>query len=142
MTRFAVVMAVLFLAVPVVAQTPPAPSSGAPAAPAPPPPPPPPPDSWLPRGNVDLTGLDKISTRISTISGKVGQAMSFGTLSVTVRSCIVRGPDQPADQAAFLDVTDSRNPGFSFHGWMLLSAPADSVIEHPVYDLRLAACRP
>jgi hypothetical protein len=71
----------------------------------------------------------------------VGQPISFGTLSVTVRSCIVRGPDQPADQAAFLDVTDSRNAAFAFHGWMMLSAPGVSVIEHPVYDLRLAGCR-
>ena len=67
--------------------------------------------------------------------------MTFGTLQVTVRSCMVRGPDQPADQAAYLDVTDSRDPKFAFHGWMLMSSPGVSVIEHPVYDLRLAACR-
>lgn len=115
----------------------PPPATTAPASPAPPPPAP---DTWLPRPGVDLTGLDKITTRLTPLSGRVGQPITFGTLVVTVRSCIVRGPDQPADQAAFLDITDRRDPAFSFHGWMLLSSPGVSVVEHPVYDVRLKAC--
>ncbi len=125
----------LLIATPVFAQAPPSVAPPAPVNPAPV-------ETWLPRANVDLTGLDKITARASPLSGKVGQPMTFGTLLVTVRSCIVRGPDQPADQMAFLDVTDSRDPGFSFHGWMVLSSPGVSVIEHPVYDVRLAGCRP
>ena len=116
----------LLLAWPAFAQAPPAAPTG---------------EVWLPRPGVELTGLDKITARSSPVAGKIGQPMKFGTLSVTVRSCIVRGPDQPADQAAFLDVTDSRDPSFGFHGWMLLSSPGVSVVEHPVYDLRLAGCR-
>ena len=115
------------------AQTPP--PVPAPAAP------PPPAETWLARPNADLAALDKITARVSPLTGHVGQPMHFGTLSVTVRSCIVRGPDQPADQAAFIDVTDSRDASFSFHGWMLLSAPGVSVLEHPVYDIRLTGCR-
>ncbi len=99
------------------------------------------PETWLPRSTVDLTGLDKITTRLTPVSGAVGKKLTFGTLVVTVRACVVRGADQPADQAAYLDVTDARDPNFAFHGWMLLSSPGVSVIEHPVYDLRLAACR-
>ena len=99
------------------------------------------PEMWVARPNVELTGLDKITTRLTTVAGAVGKPMSFGTLQVTVRSCVVRGADQPADQAAYLDVTDSRDAKFAFHGWMLMSSPGVSVIEHPVYDLRLAACR-
>jgi hypothetical protein len=98
------------------------------------------PETWLPRTGVELIGLDKITTRVTPISGKVGQKLSFGTLEVVVRTCVVRGPDQPADQAAFLDVTDGRDPAFAFHGWMMLSSPGVSVVEHPVYDLRLKAC--
>jgi hypothetical protein len=107
-----------------------------------PPAPPPPVESWVARAGVELAALDKITARVSPLAGRVGQPMHFGTLTVTVRSCIVRGPDQPADQAAFLDVTDSREANFSFHGWMLLSAPGVSVLEHPVYDIRLTGCRP
>ncbi len=99
------------------------------------------PETWVARPNVDLTGLDKITTRLTPVSGAVGRPLTFGTLQVTVRSCVVRGADQPADQAAYLDVTDSRDAKFAFHGWMLLSSPGVSVIEHPVYDLRLVACR-
>jgi hypothetical protein len=138
-------LALALLATPALAQAPAPAVAPAPAdatTPAAPPAPPSPPDSWLPRGGVELTGLDKITARLSPLMGRVGQPMNFGTLTVTVRSCIVRGPDQPADQAAFLDVSDSRIPNFAFHGWMLLSDPAVSVIEHPVYDLRLIGCRP
>ena len=90
---------------------------------------------------IELAGLDKVTTRLTTLTGRVGQPITFGTLSISVRSCIVRGPDQPADQAAFLDITDSRDPNFAFHGWMILSDPAVAVIEHPVYDIRLIGCR-
>ena len=46
----------------------------------------------------------------------------------------------PADAAAFLDITDS-NPGMpGFHGWMLADEPAVSMLQHPVYDVRLAGC--
>lgn len=98
------------------------------------------PETWLPRGNVDLVGLDKITARLTAVSGKIAQKLTYGTLEIVVRSCMVRGPDQPADQAAFLDVTDSRDTKFAFHGWMLMSSPGVSVIEHPVYDLRLKGC--
>jgi hypothetical protein len=129
-------LAALVLALAVMAQAP------APAPTAPPPSSTPAqyPETWLPRQGVELTGLDKITARMTPVVGKVGQKLSFGTLEVVVRSCVVRGPDQPADQAAFLDVTDSRDAKFGFHGWMLLSSPGVSVIEHPVYDLRLKAC--
>jgi hypothetical protein len=86
--------------------------------------------------------LDKVTARVSALTGRVGQSVSFGSLTVAVRSCIVRGPDQPADQAAYLDITDSRDPNLNFHGWMLLSSPGLSMLEHPIYDIRLAACRP
>jgi len=130
-------LAFVLLAAPVVAQTPPP----APAAPAAPAAPPAPPDTWLPRPGVELAGLDKITARVTPLIGRVGQTLSFGTLSVAVRNCLVRGPDQPADQAVYLDITDSRDTGISFHGWMLLSAPSLSMLEHPVYDIRLIGCR-
>ncbi len=143
MKRLAVLL--VLVAWPALAQTPPTttppalPPAGSPAVP---PPPAPAPDSWVPRGNFELAGLDKITARVSPVTGHVGQAVSFGTLTITVRSCLIRGPDQPADQAAYLDITDSRDANLAFHGWMLLSSPGLSMLEHPVYDIRLTACRP
>lgn len=111
-------------------------------------PPPPPstrstsskPDIWLPRPAADLMGLDKITARLTALSVKVGETVAFGTLKITLRACNVRPPDVPADQAAFLDITDTRDPGFSFHRWVLTSDPAVTVVEHPVYDVRLVGC--
>ena len=102
---------------------------------------PPAPESWRPLGVAELVGLDKITARQTHFTVKVGDTASFGTLRITVKYCIVRGPDQIADQAAYLDIADARRADFGFHSWMLLSDPAVAVVEHPLYDVRLAACR-
>ncbi len=102
---------------------------------------PPPPDSWLARPVVELSVLDKVTARVTPLFGRVGETLHVGTLSIAVRSCLVRGPDQIADQAVFLDIADARNPDRSFHGWMLLSEPGLSMLTHPIYDIRLAGCR-
>lgn len=123
-----------------VAQTPPV--AAAPAQPTPDSPSPAqPPDPWLSRPNVQLSGLDKITTKLTPLTGKVGQPIRFGTLTIVVRNCVVHQPDLPNDQAAFLDITDAANPQLAFHGWMFVSAPSVSMLEHPIYDVRLIACR-
>lgn len=99
------------------------------------------PESWRPLGVAELAGLDKITARQIKFAVKVGDTASFGTLRITVKYCIVRGPDQPADQAAYLDIADARRADFGFHSWMLLSDPAVAVVEHPLYDVRLVGCR-
>jgi len=72
---------------------------------------------------------------------RVGQAVQYGTLSVTLRSCVVHPADQPADAAAFLDIVDSRPGGPGFHGWMFAAEPEVAMLEHPVYDIRFLGCR-
>ena len=128
MTRLSLLLALM--ASSALAQTPAPPPTSAPTL-----------DTWLPRPGVELTALDKITARATTLPGRVGQTLSFGSLSITVRACLVRGPDQPADQAAFLEIADSRDPDHRFRGWVLLSVPGVSMLEHPVYDVHLLACR-
>jgi hypothetical protein len=99
------------------------------------------PDAWLARAGVELAVLDKVTARVTPLTARVGQTVRVGTLSVAVRSCLVRGPDQIADQAVFLDISDARDPDRSFHGWMLMSVPGVSMLAHPIYDIRLAGCR-
>ena len=118
--------------------TPPAPAAQVPAAPATPGTPIP--GDWQARGTVDLTGLDKVTARTTALSGKVGTPIQFGSLTITVRSCVVRAADQPADAAAYVDIVD-RGSTPLFRGWMLVSQPAFGVVEHPVYDVRVAGCR-
>lgn len=98
-------------------------------------------EGWISKGGADLILLDKIRAQPADLQVKVGSAAQFGTLTVRVRSCFIRQPDQPADSAAFVEVTDTRGKGDVFRGWVLANTPAVSLMEHPVYDLRLAGCR-
>ena len=48
------------------------------------------------------------------------------------------------DAAAFLEMTDSRRAAGAqqvFRGWMFANAPGVSMLEHPVYDVRVLDCR-
>jgi hypothetical protein len=58
------------------------------------------PNVWLPRGGAVLQALDKVNARSATLTLKVGQSTQFQTLTITLRACRVRPPDQPADAAA------------------------------------------
>jgi hypothetical protein len=53
---------------------------------------------------------------------------------------MVHPTDQPADAAAFLAVTDSHPDSPGFNGWMLQDEPSVSMMEHPIYDLRVTGC--
>ena len=119
----------------VLAQAPAPPASAPPAAG------PSAPDAWLPRGSADLVLLDKLRAQPSTITLRTGQSATFGAITVTLRSCVTRPPDLPQNSAAFLEVADSRGTAPVFRGWVLSNTPAVGQLEHPVYDLRLVACR-
>ena len=129
---------------PPITQTPLAPIAPGTATPPtqPPPtqPPGPGPDIWLSRTVADVQALDKISARVQTLPVKVGQAVTFGSLTVTLRACMVRPPDQPQDSAALLEITDSHPEQPGFHGWMFASEPEVSMLESAVYDIRLNSC--
>ena len=100
-----------------------------------------PPEAWQPRTTAELALLDKVRAQASAAQVKVGQSATFGSLTIMVRSCAVRPPDMPADSAAFVEVTDSHEGAPGFRGWVLANTPSVSQLEHPLYDLRLVACR-
>jgi hypothetical protein len=102
--------------------------------------PPAPTPSWLSRQVGDIRALDKVSAGVTALTLRVGQSVQFGALTITLRSCLVRPPNQPADASAFLDITDRRDPSVGFHGWMFSDEPEVSMLEHPVYDIRLSGC--
>lgn len=97
--------------------------------------------NWISGSAADLRLLDKVTARVSGVVLKPGESRDFGSLTIVMRSCLVRPKDQPADSAVFLDVTD-RHGGPGFHGWMLASAPALTMLEHPGYDIRVSLCNP
>ena len=112
------------------------------AAPAVPPVAPPAPRlTWVPQGLVQLQMLDKVNALHDTVTVKVGQATTFGTLTIQVQACDNHPADQPQDSAAFLTITDGRANAPQFSGWMLANNPSLSMLQHPVYDVRVVGCR-
>ncbi len=101
---------------------------------------PPPPVPWLPKNTAQVQALDKVNARGSLLTIKVGQSAVFGSLTIAVKACSVRPPDVPADAAAFLTVTDKNPDAPGFSGWMLKSTPSVSMLEHPIYDVRIVGC--
>ena len=92
-----------------------------------------------------LQGLDKTTARISTLEAPVDEPVKFGTLTITVRACEKKPPEEEPESAAFLQIYDQR-PGSSlpvrlFSGWMFASSPALSAMEHPVYDVGVLDCK-
>jgi hypothetical protein len=98
------------------------------------------PDVWLPAGGVKLQALDKVNAQATALTIKVGQTATFGSLTIAVKACAIRPADQPADAAAYLDVTDSHKDSPGFDGWMLADEPSVSMMQHPIYDLRVTGC--
>ncbi|MBE9604066.1 DUF2155 domain-containing protein [Acetobacteraceae bacterium H6797] len=117
--------------------------------------------NWVPKQTAELQALDKITARITVIKAQVGQTVTFGTLAITVRSCMSRPQDEVADAAAWIEIGDLRSTASNsvpdrgtggevasgnrgvqvFHGWMFAEAPAVHMLEHPVYDLRILSCK-
>jgi hypothetical protein len=98
------------------------------------------PNTWLPADVVKLQALDKVNAQTATLTLKVGASTTFGSLTITAKACMIRPTDQPADAAAFLAVTDSHPDSPGFNGWMLQDEPSVSMMEHPIYDLRVTGC--
>ena len=98
------------------------------------------PNVWVPAEVAKLQALDKVNAQASDLTIKVGQSASFGSLTILVKSCVIRPSDQPADAAVFLDITDSRGDTPGFDGWMLKDEPSLSMMQHPIYDVRVMGC--
>ena len=99
-----------------------------------------PPDTWVSRTTAEIQVLDKVSAHSDTLTLRVGQVADNASLSIALRACAVRPPDLPQDATAYLDVNDSRQGAPGFHGWMFVNEPGVSMLEHPIYDLKLLGC--
>ena len=98
------------------------------------------PNVWMPAKEAKIQALDKVNAQSGDLTIKVGQSVTYGSLTITVKACVVRPPDQPADAAAFLSVTDSHPDSDGFSGWMLAKEPSVSMMQNPIYDLRVSGC--
>ena len=99
---------------------------------------------WVPRQQARIQALDKVTARVTALEGRVGESVSFGTLTIRIGACHARPPTEVPDSAAWFEMTDSRAPQGSppvFRGWMFAEAPGVNMLEHPVYDVRILSCR-
>lgn len=99
---------------------------------------------WVPMRSGRLQALDKVTARVTILEARVGTPVAFGSLTINLRECRGRSPDEVPDAAAWMEITDSRAaPGSppAFRGWMLANAPGVNMLEHPVYDIRVLECR-
>jgi hypothetical protein len=102
------------------------------------------PAAMTPEPIAVLQGLDKVAARVSQIEVPVGSSVNFGNLSIAVRDCETAPPEEPPNNAAFLQIYETPTGGESkrlFSGWMFSASPALSGLEHPVYDVTLLSCK-
>ncbi|HSU06815.1 MAG TPA: DUF2155 domain-containing protein [Acetobacteraceae bacterium] len=98
------------------------------------------PNVWVPAAVAQLQVLDKIDSVAKELSVNVGQSVTFGALTIGVQACVVRPPTQPADAAAFLVIADSHKGEPGFRGWSLANEPWLSMLQNPIYDVRVVGC--
>ncbi len=99
------------------------------------------PSAWLPQTTAMLQVLDKVNAQNAVLTVRVGQSAQFGSLTIQVQACQIRPPDQPQDATAFLTITDSHADAPGFRGWLLANHPSVSMLQHPIYDVRVVGCR-
>lgn len=92
-----------------------------------------------PRAAAVLSGLDTFSGQVTRFTVAVGGEAVYERLLVRVLAChaVIGGEDA----YAFLQIEDLKTPGRAvFRGWMVASAPALSSLDHPRYDVWLQSC--
>ena len=98
--------------------------------------------------SVVLRTLDKVTATTQDYTVKIGESLSYGSLTIDVKHCEKRPPEDIPETYAFLQITDGRQDGRGqnieaerlFSGWMLASKPAISALDHPVYDVWVLDC--
>jgi len=93
---------------------------------------------------INITALDKITAKTSSIRLAVGEKKFFGPLEIKALKCQLSENSEKADAVAYLQVKDiskkDNNQVFFFNGWTFASSPTLESIDHPVYDLWITSC--
>jgi len=93
---------------------------------------------------INLTALDKITAKTSSIRLAVGEIKFFGSLEIKALKCAYSKDEDNPDTLAYIQVKDlsskDNNQVFLFNGWTFASNPTLQSIDHPVYDLWITNC--
>ena len=93
---------------------------------------------------INLTALDKITAKTSSIRLAIGDKKFFGSLEIKAFKCQLSEGSDTLDVVAYIQVKDlyakDNNQVFLFNGWTFASSPTLQSIDHPVYDLWITSC--
>lgn len=92
---------------------------------------------------IRLRGLNKVTARVTVFDALLGTVMRFGNLEIIARRCWKAPPEERPEDAALLEIRELKQgeePQTVFTGWMFVSSPGLSGLEHPVYDITMLAC--
>ena len=93
---------------------------------------------------INLTALDKITAKTSSIRLAVGDKKFFGPLEIKALKCQLSEGNDASDTVAYIQVKDlsskDNNQVFLFNGWQFASSPTLQSIDHPIYDLWITSC--
>lgn len=92
---------------------------------------------------VVLGGLDKLTGETATLESRIGEAASYGRLTIQPRVCYTQQDSGADDASAFLQIYDSKEEAgeASFSGWMFSESPSLSAMDHARYDIWLVSCK-
>ena len=93
---------------------------------------------------INLTALDKITAKTSSIKLAIGDKKFFGSLEIQALKCQLSEGSDTSDAVAYIQVKDlsakDNNQVFLFNGWTFASSPTLQSIDHPIYDLWITSC--
>ena len=93
---------------------------------------------------INLTALDKITAKTSSIKLAIGDKKIFGSLEIQALKCQLFESSDTSDAVAYIQVKDlsakDNNQVFLFNGWTFASSPTLQSIDHPIYDLWITSC--
>ena len=95
-------------------------------------------------GFLELKILDKVSSKNTTITLKIGEEKKFQNLIFRSQKCRNSKFDDNPEITAYLQVRDlnkkNKDKVFIFNGWTFASSPSIKPFDHPVYDIWIIRC--
>jgi hypothetical protein len=95
--------------------------------------------------------LNKRNGQTRDVELKPGEAIRFDKVVIRLRACEKTAPwENPPEEGAFVQLlVNERPPGTTeaerwrnvFSGWLFKENPAANVVEHPIYDVWVKACK-
>ena len=93
---------------------------------------------------IEIKILDKVSSKNSELTLKIGEEKKFENLIIKFLKCNNSEFDDIPEVTAYLQVRDTtykdNNKVFIFNGWTFSSSPSVRPFDHPVYDIWLTKC--